>query len=93
MCQVENGNSIITPTESSESDRTWAIAPIRYENAQVRFLVRSRITPVTANPQNGVWVNPAPGQPRWNCTGSDRIASWWENPKPYTAHLVSTSGE
>ncbi len=38
------------------------------------------------------WVNPAPGQPRWNCAGSAAPRRITPKSIPYTNHFVAASG-
>ena len=64
------------------SERTWAIAPMRNETAQMRCFDSAMMIPATTNAKNRLWVNPTPGKPRWSCTGSSTSLALPEKSSP-----------
>ena len=70
-----HGKNHIVPTVSPESVITCAACPIRKLIAQIRLPKTPQMMRAMTAPKVSECVKPRPGQPRWNCTGSDALRS------------------
>lgn len=60
--------------------------------AHVLLPSRRQRRKATTAPKSSECVKPTPGQPRWNCTGSEAFRSQPPMWMPYTNHLLIRSG-